>query len=514
MVVGSEISIEEKRAELEAVLHSKELGRSPALARLLEYLCEKTFAGRLHEIKEFSIATEVFGRTEDFSEKRDSLVRVEAHRLRKKLQNYYEGEGASRSVRIVIRPGSYQPEFDRLSTSSPAASPPKSAVPFALVTTGGRNAARWLAATALIGAVLLVVTQNRTTKTLASIPLATVSVAGGPPAYANLPPTVRILAGSSAGRMIDRFGSDWGEDRYFSGGYGNFLKFGNQDRSVRRPMILGAPDQTPFRTFRSGEFFYLIPLAHANYEMRLYFSEVVFGISDSGEGGENQRLFDVAINGTTVLQFHDIYSDAGGPDTADVHVFENVVPGPDGMLRLDFRALREPAWLNAIELIPNATGRALPVRIVAQNTNYTDSHGNLWESDRSFIGGRATSGGTTVSGMADSDLFAGVRYGHFSYRLPSPPGKYTLRLYFAETFFGPGNRGKGGVGSRIFNVYCSGTEILRNFDIFKEVGENRRLQKVFQGISPNPAGRIDLTFEPVVNYAVIYAIELIPEQGP
>src|SRR5580700_1682469 len=118
MLPGLDLVVPEKRRALEAVLHSREFLRSPALARLLEYLCEKVFAGKIQEIKEFSIATEVFGRDDGFGEKRDSVVRVEVHRLRKKLHRYYETEGVDRPVRIVIRPGSYQPEFERVSDSS------------------------------------------------------------------------------------------------------------------------------------------------------------------------------------------------------------------------------------------------------------------------------------------------------------------------------------------------------------------------------------------------------------
>jgi hypothetical protein len=99
-----------------------------------------------------------------------------------------------------------------------------------------------------------------------------------------------------------------------------------------------------------------------------------------------------------------------------------------------------------------------------------------------YIGGRTTSDGKEPSGTDDPELFAGQRYGHFSYRIPVPPGKYILRLLFAETFFGPSNRGQGGVGSRVFNVYCSGVALLRQFDVFKEAGENRALEKVFHGI--------------------------------
>ena len=76
--------------------------------------------------------------------------------------------------------------------------------------------------------------------------------------------------------------------------------------------------------------------------------------------------------------------------------------------------------------------------------NFTDHEGNLWELDRYYSGGRQISDGEIVGGTQDPELFLSQRYGNFSYRFPAPPGKYTLRLLFAETFFGPHNRGKGG----------------------------------------------------------------------
>src|SRR5437660_8161189 len=95
------IDLADRQSELNAVLQSKEFARSSALAKLLKYLCEKAFQGKAHEIKEFSIATEVYGKDQNFGEKRDSLVRVEVSRLRRRLQRYYETEGASHPLRIV-----------------------------------------------------------------------------------------------------------------------------------------------------------------------------------------------------------------------------------------------------------------------------------------------------------------------------------------------------------------------------------------------------------------------------
>src|SRR3954470_22408543 len=124
MTSNTQILPEERRAALNAVLESKEFSRAPALAKLLTYLCEKTFEGRVHEIKEFSIATEVYGRNESFGEKRDSVVRVEVSRLRKRLRQYYAEEGAHQPLRIVIPAGTYQPEFELTTVTSHASTPP------------------------------------------------------------------------------------------------------------------------------------------------------------------------------------------------------------------------------------------------------------------------------------------------------------------------------------------------------------------------------------------------------
>ena len=81
-------------------------------------------------------------------------------------------------------------------------------------------------------------------------------------------------------------------------------------------------------------------------------------------------------------------------------------------------------------------------------------------------------------------------------------------MLFAETYFGPHNRGKGGPGSRVFNVYSGGVALLRRFEIFKEAGERRAVEKVFRGLVPNSQGRIEVSFEPEVQYAAVNAIEL------
>src|SRR5579862_3345575 len=98
---------EQQRRELADVLASGIFHRAPNLAILLTYICEKYFEGEGNQIKEYNIAVEALGRPADFDQKRDSIVRVEAHRLRKRLKEYYEAAGSSHPLRIVIPPGQY-----------------------------------------------------------------------------------------------------------------------------------------------------------------------------------------------------------------------------------------------------------------------------------------------------------------------------------------------------------------------------------------------------------------------
>lgn len=62
-------------------------------------------------ITEYTIAVDVLGKSQDFKESKDASVRVEVHRLRKRLAEYYEQEGAGDLIRIEIPTGQYTPRF-------------------------------------------------------------------------------------------------------------------------------------------------------------------------------------------------------------------------------------------------------------------------------------------------------------------------------------------------------------------------------------------------------------------
>ncbi len=110
-------SMEDERRELEIV--SAALGNSSRLLRLINYI-KKYFQGETDKLHEYDIATEVFGRSNDtFNAGEDAIVRVEAHRLRKRLKEYYKGEGQDHPIHLSIPLGSYVPVFTRQS-SDPA----------------------------------------------------------------------------------------------------------------------------------------------------------------------------------------------------------------------------------------------------------------------------------------------------------------------------------------------------------------------------------------------------------
>lgn len=59
------------------------------------------------------LSSETFARPANFDQARDSIVRVEAHRLRKRLQEYYLQQGAGHQIQIILPPGNYVPQFIR-----------------------------------------------------------------------------------------------------------------------------------------------------------------------------------------------------------------------------------------------------------------------------------------------------------------------------------------------------------------------------------------------------------------
>jgi hypothetical protein len=102
---------EEKLEQLERILHSGVFHGAGSLATLLEYLVRQSIDNANSQVKEYTIALEVFGRGSEFDPRTNSVVRVQAKNLRAKLQEYYETEGKSDGVLIDLPKGHYRAVF-------------------------------------------------------------------------------------------------------------------------------------------------------------------------------------------------------------------------------------------------------------------------------------------------------------------------------------------------------------------------------------------------------------------
>jgi TolB-like protein len=108
------------RSELDRMLASAGFVTSDRLSRFLRYVVDRSLNGEADQLKEYVIGREVFDRGEDYDPRLDSIVRVEAGRLRSKIDEYYNGPGRDDGVIIQLRRGSYAPVFEQRQPASAA----------------------------------------------------------------------------------------------------------------------------------------------------------------------------------------------------------------------------------------------------------------------------------------------------------------------------------------------------------------------------------------------------------
>lgn len=509
--------IASERKELETVLESGIFGVSSNAAKLLRFVCERHFRDPAGVVTEHEVGIHALGRRPSFDPQRDSIVRVEAHRVRKRLQEYYSNEGASHSVRIVLSRGQYAPRF--LRSEQPAEADPQPAAPPGGVEAGPIEPAgfqrfwnllqahRWavLAATVIVSAGLAAgISRLASNSSRQPAPVA------GPAAATAGTDTVRILAGLTSGDYVDRFGTRWSSDQFFAGG---------TTANVRRVSLDLADDPGIYQHIRTGqEFAYDIPLRPGVYEMRLMFAESA-GTPILGSVGDGVRSFHIDANGVQILPPRDghhmgqmdVVADAGGLDIADVKVVKDISPAADGKLHLRFAGRNQLAFVNAIEIVPGVKGKMRPLRWRANDAPYTDREGNLWLADHYFRGGRLSRFRAVVSHTSNPGLYEGERFGSFTYSIPVVADTtYTVQLHFAENYFG-GYAAKAS-HPRIFNVFANHAPVLRDFDITRDAGEAvTALVRTFRGVKPNPFDKIVLNFEPSTEFAIVNAISVEDE---
>jgi len=140
---------EAKLGEIEKLTSSSVLHGSESLCNLLRFLTKQSLEHPGATVKEYQIATEVFGRAADFDPRLDSTVRVQTGRLRSKLAEYYASDGLDDRIIVEIPRGAYHLTFHFREMEAkppiiePTAEPPATPVP-------QRSRRRW-AVTAVVG---------------------------------------------------------------------------------------------------------------------------------------------------------------------------------------------------------------------------------------------------------------------------------------------------------------------------------------------------------------------------
>ena len=519
------LSMEAERAEFERLM--KDFERSHRLSLLLSFLGTHYFQGEVDQINEYNIATQVFGRSKTaFDSNEDSIVRVEAHRLRKRLKDFYENEGKDRTVQMSIPMGNYVPSFRGFdsgrthpaaveagrpmeqtaampepspSPSIPPAKPPIPTDRWSFNKIPGVRSSRtyWVVGVSLVLLSLSLgwVVLSRNSRPGQSIKTGNTALGGKSSTQETTFQPIRILAGYTGKPQMDKSGQFWTADQYSVGG-------GDLNRSPHS--LYRSSDPFIYEHWRNGDFHYRIPLPAGTYELHLYFVT-----DNNGESSDN--TFAIRVNGDILRWNFNINNDALGANIADERIFRDISPDKDGFLDLGFASEQGMPALNAIEIVQGTPHAQLPIRMVMQSSPITDHNGTRWSPDNYFMNGRQSTQRYPLADSPDPDLFASERYGHFNYAIPvDTRDRYTLVLHFAELYFGSQTHGIE-TGKRLFRVMCNGVLILDDFDIFKEVGGIHELTKTFYHVKPSPQGKLNLTFEPILNNATVSGIEVLDE---
>jgi hypothetical protein len=172
-------------------------------------------------------------------------------------------------------------------------------------------------------------------------------------------------------------------------------------------------------------------------------------------------------------------------------------------------ATQTSAAPNAPAAAPTASAPAVMqgvIRIKAGSSSpFTDSSGNVWQADQGFSGGDVIDRdpGTAIANTKDPGLFLSEHYGMDGFSRNVPNGKYTAKLYFAETF-----DGVTGPGQRVFSFNVQGRE-FKDFDVWVKAGGSNRAYVEVVPVEVSD-GKFKITFASNVENPEINALELIP----
>ncbi|HEY1463587.1 MAG TPA: malectin domain-containing carbohydrate-binding protein [Terriglobales bacterium] len=520
-------AIEEQKQELvRRVLASSTFEKSVRLRAFLLYVCRCAFENKPEEATEQQIGIHVYGRLPGYNPNEDNIVRSQARVLRSKLEHYFANQGKNETTVITIPKGRYLPVFEAHfpvtlnAPSNPSTTENKQQSFRRLLLVGAVTVVLAI----LVGAYFSFRAKSQSPGVAAPSTGSVIqpeqdnSSTTSPAPVSTTDGELRIAAGHMGEAFVDSEGRRWESDHYYNGGV---------IRQGPKHFFPPVTNETLFKTMREApsadrmvpqsqrEFSYDIPLRRGSYELQLYFADPIRQLdSDTKEDAQNHRHFQVDVNGHPILTDFDPISDEGA-GAVDVRTFKDINPAEDGKLHLKFSSVWEtPPFVSGIVLRPGTSGRMNPIRIAAHPKDFIDHDGIRWSGDQYYIDGNTSFYQNSDTGPKVPALYAGERLGNFSYAIPVPPGSYTIKLYFLESFFStliPAAPCQG-IGCRVFDVTCNGVMLLHDFDIIQAApGAFQPMVREFHNLRPNGQGKLLISFSPRANYAEVRAIEVLDE---
>ncbi len=289
----------------------------------------------------------------------------------------------------------------------------------------------------------------------------------------------------------------WIADSDFNGG-GTY----SVPNAINTSRVSSPAPQSVYQTLRyARSLVYTIPhlTPNGSYNVRLHFAETYFT-------APGKRIFNIKINGRSVLTNFDTFAQAGGENIAIIQAF-TANADASGVMTVELDATVNNAAIGGIEVI-SLTNPPVVAPGIAINLGGTGT--GSWVADRDYTGGwvATVAGSINTSGVSNAppqSVYQSQRVGtSFTYVVPSltPNSLYNVRLHFVESFFSS-------AGQRLFNVTVNGAQGLTAFDIFKNAGgQNVAIAKLFSAES-DAAGRITIAFTATVNNASVAGIEVL-----
>jgi hypothetical protein len=164
------------------------------------------------------------------------------------------------------------------------------------------------------------------------------------------------------------------------------------------------------------------------------------------------------------------------------------------------------AFANLVTMPPlPETGKGYVLRLITgSDKDYTDKQGRVWKTDRGVLRkghhGAVDRKLSRIKGTQDPYIYSTELYGGRTVPFEVPPGRYKVRMHFAETW-------QKAVGRRVFNIYLNNQLMEKELDVFAEAGPATALVKEFEIAVPR--GKLELKLENIKDNAIINGLEII-----